>query len=309
MRFDLTDLRLFLHITEAGSITAGAGRSHLALASASARIRGMEEQLGVPLLSRVRHGVEPTPAGLTLSHHARLVLAQMEQMRGELGAYAHGLRGHVRVLCNTAALTEFLPEALGRFMADNPHVNIDLEERLSYDIVQAVVDGQADIGIVTDSVDMAGLEQYPFRPDRLVVVAARDHPLLAGAGGKKPAALRFEQVLDYDFIGLAGDSALQRYLGEHAARAGKALSYRIRLRSFDAICRVVESGAGIAVVPATAALACQRAMRIRSVRLSDAWAERNLTLCVRRLSDLPAHASRLVMALRSDVAQTSAAAQ
>ena len=293
MRFDLTDLNLFQHIAEAGSITAGAQRAHLALASASARIRGMEDQLGVPLMTRARHGVTLTPAGLTLSHHARLVLGQMEQMRGELGDYARGLKGHVRLLCNTAALTEYLPAPLGRFMVDNPHINIDLEERLSYDIVQALVDGQADIGIVADAVDMAGLEQVPFRQDQLVVVVPRDHPLLAGHA----KGIAFVETLGYDFIGLAGDSALQQYLGEHAARAGRPLSYRIRLRSFEAICRVVASGAGIGIVPATAARACQRGMAIRSMRLSDAWALRQLTLCVRSHAALSPHARRLVDAL------------
>jgi DNA-binding transcriptional LysR family regulator len=271
----------------------------MALASASARIRGMEEQLDLPLLLRGRHGVAPTAAGLTLVHHARVVLAQMERMRGELGEYALGLKGHVRVLCNTAALTEFLPEALGRFMAGNPNVNIDLEERLSVDIVQAVVDGMADLGIVADAIAMWGLEQYPFRLDRLVVVMARGHPLQLLLREKKARTIPFADTLDYAFIGLAGDSALQRYLGEHAARAGKPLFPRIRLRSFDAICRLVASGAGIGIVPATAARACQRSLKLYSVPLADAWAERRLTICVRRLADLPLHARRLISALAS----------
>jgi len=296
MRFDLTDLRLFLHIAEAGSITAGAERACLALASASARVRGMEEQLGVALLLRERHGVRPTPAGLTLLHHARLVSGQMERLRGELGEYAHGLKGHVRLQCNTAALTEFLPDALGRFMADNPHINIDLEEAASVDIVQAVIKGLADVGIVADLADMAGLEQCPFRLDRLVVVVPRDHPLLSMAVG---GALPFAAALAFPFIGLAGDSALQRHLGEHAARAGTPLAPRIRLRSFDAICRLVASGAGIAVMPATAARAGKGKTGLRTLRLSDAWAERRLIICMRRYADLPLHARRLVDALRA----------
>lgn len=128
MRFDLTDLRLFLHTAESGSITAGAERAHLTLASASARIRGMEAALGVPLLTRNRRGVETTAAGRTLVHHARVVLQQMERMRGELGEYARGLKGHVRLLSNTAAMTEFLPETLSAFLAQHPEVDIDLEE-------------------------------------------------------------------------------------------------------------------------------------------------------------------------------------
>src|SRR5262245_65560545 len=122
MRFDLTDLKLFLHVIEAGSITAGAERMHLALAAASTRIRNMEIELGTPLLSRDRQGVQPTPAGRTLIHHARALLQQVERMRGELGEYADGLKGHVRLLSNTNALTEFLPEPLSNFLAAHPQV-------------------------------------------------------------------------------------------------------------------------------------------------------------------------------------------
>ena len=139
MHFDLVDLRLFLHVAEAGSITAGAARSGLALASASARVRGMEEQAGVPLLERGRRGVEPTPAGRTLLHHARLVTGQMERMRGELGEYARGLKGHVRLLANTAAAAEYLPEILAAFLAANPSVDVDLDERPSSEDRKSVV--------------------------------------------------------------------------------------------------------------------------------------------------------------------------
>ncbi|WNG52911.1 LysR family transcriptional regulator [Archangium minus] len=293
MRFDLTDLRLFLHVTEAGSITGGAARTHLSLASASARIRGMEEALGVPLLERERRGVRPTPAGRTLVHHARTVLEQLERMRGELGEYAHGLKGHVRLMANTSAMTEFLPEALSAFLADHPNVNVDLEERLSYDIVRAVAEGLADVGIVSDSVELAGLETFPFRMDRLVLVTPRAHPLTAHR------ELRFAEVLDHEFIGLATGSALQDYLSEHAARAGRRLKFRVRLRSFDAICRLVERGIGIGVVPETAARRCQKSMGIRGLRLTDAWAQRRLTLCVRRFAELPVHAQQLVQRLRA----------
>jgi DNA-binding transcriptional LysR family regulator len=293
MRFDLTDLRLFLNIAEAGSITGGAARSHIALASASARIRGMEEALGVPLLQRERRGVQATPAGRALLHHARAVLQQMERMRGELGEYARGLKGHVRLLCNTAALSEYLPEALGAFMAAHPNIDLDLEERTSHDIVRAIAEGVGEIGIVSDSIDLAGLETFPFRLDRLVLVTARKHPL----AGRR--SIGFAETLEQHFIGLAGNSALQGYLATQAAHAGKRLKYRVRLNSFDAICRMVENDVGIGVIPETAALRCQKSMAIRRVRLSDAWAFRRLTICVRSFDELPAHARQLIEQIRA----------
>lgn len=292
MRFDLTDLRLFLHTAEAGSITAGAERVHLTLASASARIRGMEDTLGVPLLTRNRRGVETTAAGRTLVHHARVVLQQMDRMRGELGEYARGLKGYVRLLSNTAAMTEFLPETLSAFLAAHPEVDVDLEELVSHEIVEAIAQGRADIGIVNDAVDLSGLETFPFRHDRLVLVTARDHPLA------ERRELAFVETLQEDFVGLTGDNALQAYLAGHAARAGHRLKYRVRLRSFDAVCRMVERNVGVGVIPEHAAIRLQRSMGIRRVRLTDAWATRLLRICVRHFDDLPVFARQLIEHLR-----------
>jgi DNA-binding transcriptional LysR family regulator len=257
----------------------------------------MEEVLGVPLLLRGRRGVHPTPVGQSLVHHARLVLQQIERMRGELAEYTHGMKGHVRLLCNTAAISEFLPEALATFMAQHPNVDIDLEERLSYDIVRAVGEGFADVGIVADSVDLSGLETFAFRVDRLVVVVPADGPKKIGGESKQDVG--FNKLLDLDFIGLAGDSALQRYLALHAARAGKPLKVRVRLRSFDAICRMVENGVGISVIPETAARRCQQTMAVRYITLSDPWALRNLTICVRRFAELPSYTRKLIEEIRA----------
>jgi molybdate transport repressor ModE-like protein len=288
MRFDLSDLRLFLSVVEAGSITHGAERAHLALAAASTRIRNMEAVLGTPLLRRERQGVQPTPAGRTLAHHARLLLQQADRMHGELAQYAEGLKGQVRLMSNTNALTEFLPEPLSDFLATHPQVNIDLEERLSDEIVAAVADGTVDIGIVAATVEVAGLETLPFRTDRFVLVVPPKHKL---AGAERIA---FAEVLDFDFVGLDRASALQRFLAEKAERSGRRLKLRVQLRSFDAVCRLVECNVGIGVVPATTAERHARTMAIHRIELADEWALRNLTICIRRAADLPIYARDLV---------------
>jgi DNA-binding transcriptional LysR family regulator len=288
MRFDLTDLRLFLHVVEAGSITHGAERMNLAIAAASTRIRHMEVSLGTPLLRRERQGVRPTEAGRTLLHHARMLLQQADRMRGDLAEYADGLRGQVRLMSNTNALTEFLPEPLSAFLASHPQINIDLEERLSDEIVAAVADGTADVGIVAGTVEVAGLEVLPFRVDRFVLVVATNHPLSA------VEQIAFAKVLDFDFVGLDRASALQRFLSEKAERIGRRLRLRVQLRSFDAVCRLVECDVGIGVVPATTAERHAKTMSIHRIELIDEWAVRKLTICVRRQADLPAYARELV---------------
>ncbi|WP_231602406.1 LysR substrate-binding domain-containing protein [Herbaspirillum chlorophenolicum] len=292
-RFDLSDLRLFLHIVESGSITAGAARAHMALASASARIRNMEDALGTALLERGRRGIQTTDAGRALAHHARMMGQQMEQLRDELGQYAQGLKGHIRLLCNTSAMTEFLPEVLASFLARHPHTDIELEEKLSYEVVQAVVDGVADVGIIADSTDSGPLQTFPFRQDHLVAVLAKKHPLA------KRKSVAFGELLGEDFVGLSGDSALQQHLSGHATRAGKRLQYRVRLRSFDGICRMVEQLVGVAVIPETAAYACAAHLDIRVLPLADAWAKRQLLICVRGLDGLPGHTRELIQALQA----------
>jgi DNA-binding transcriptional LysR family regulator len=293
MQFDLTDLSLFRHVVDAGSITHGAERANLALAAASTRIRNMEKSLGAPLLVRGRQGVVPTPAGRTLLQHARALLAQAERLREDLGAFAGGLAGQIRILSNTNALTEFLPEALGAFLTSHPQVSIDLEERLSDEIVGLVAEGVGDIGIVAGTVDTGRLVTYPFRSDRFVLVVARDHPL-ASSG-----QIAFAEVLGHDFVGLDRASALQRFLADKAARIGRPLKLRVQLRSFDAVCRMVEAGVGLGIVPETTAERAARTMAITIVDLKDPWALRDLTICIRGLDELSASARQLVEHLRA----------
>ncbi len=287
MHFDLIDLRLFLHVAEAGSITAGAARSGLALASASARVRGMEEQAGVPLLERGRRGVEPTPAGRTLLHHARLVTGQVERMRGELGEYARGLKGHVRLMANTAAAAEYLPEILAAFLAANPSVDVDLDERPSPEVAQAVAEGLAEVGIAADHANLSGLVALPFRTDRLTLIVPREHKL-ADRG-----RVAFAEALGSEFVGLSGDSALGGHLAGHAARTGALIRTRVQVRGLDAACRMVALGAGVAVVPEAAARRWKGEGALALVPLEDPWAERRLLVVVRRLDTLPSHARRL----------------
>jgi DNA-binding transcriptional LysR family regulator len=295
MRVDLVDLSLFRHVVEAGSITHGAERAHLALAAASTRIRHMEQALGASLLTRGRQGVTPTQAGRTLLQHARTMLAQAERLREDLGAYAGGLAGQVRVLSNTNALTEFLPETLSAFLAAHPNVSVDLEERLSDEIVGLIAEGVADIGIVAGTVDAGGLETFPYRSDRFVLVVARDHPLA------KRQKIGFAEVLEHDFVGLDRASALQRFLADKAARAGRSLRLRIQLRSFDGVCRLVERNVGVGIVPETTARWAAKTMAINAVDLTDPWALRDLTICVRDFAALPPFARQLVEHMRAAV--------
>ena len=243
----------------------------------------MEDTLGVPLLLRGPRGAEPTPAGRTLAHHARLVLAQMDRMRGDLDQYGQGLKGLVRVQRNTTALSEHLPPVLGEFLQRHPRVSVDRPSGTRDR--RRLARRHCDIGVLADSADLGGL-RVVFRHDPLCLIVPSGHALAARG------VVALADAAGEDFVGLVEGSALQEHIAQHARRDGKSLSYRVRLRGFDAVCRMVGQGVGVAVVPRAAAVRHGRSAGFRRLDLSDDWAARDLVLCVR--GDLPAYAEELV---------------
>ncbi|WP_460417018.1 LysR family transcriptional regulator [Pseudomonas sp. microsymbiont 2] len=288
MHFDLTDLTLFQHTLECGNITAGARRSHLSLPAASARIRAMEASLGIALLQRNRRGVTPTAAGQALLQHARLIGQQVERLQYDLGQYAQGQQGQVRLLCNTAALTEYLPELLAGYLAEHPGVSIDIQELPSLRIVQAITEGMADLGVVSSAAPIEHLQTRAFRDDPLVLVMPNDHPL-----GDLPAA-DFSASLAYGHVGLGADSALALHLEERALHLGRRMQVRVRAEGFDGVIRMVAAGAGVGVVPLAAARRWEDALPLRWFALQESWANRRLLLCARDFTALPGYTALLV---------------
>ncbi len=296
MRFDLVDLQLFIAVADSRSITRGADRAHLALASASARIKGLEDALGVALFKRVRRGVELTAAGESLLDHARIVMHQVEAMRGDLASFASGIRASVHMLANTSGLSEHLPKELAVFLREHPDIDVDVEERESTDIASAIASGSAELGFAAEHALPDNVERFAFGEDRLALVTARRGKL---AGRRQ---IDFLEVAGHDFVGLTNATALQVHISKHAARLGMRLHFRARLRDFDAICRMVAADVGIAVMPETAAKRCARSMPIATIKIRDAWADRKLVICARSFTSLPRPAKLLVEHLRKAAA-------
>jgi DNA-binding transcriptional LysR family regulator len=300
MHFDLTDLRLLVHVAEANSLTRGAERSHLSLPAASTRIKNLEQSVGAKLLYRTSQGVTLTPPGQAFVHHARLVLGQIEHLRGDMQEYARGIKGHLRVFANTTALGEFLPPVLRAYLLSHPDVNIDLRERLSHDIVRAVSEGQTDIGIVAGTVRTENLQTLAYRRDRLALVVPAGHAL-AGA-----ASVDFEQTLEHDHVGLHEASAIHAFLRQVCDTLHRPLRLRIQVSNFEAACRMIEATVGVGILPESAARRHAQSMAIRIVPLNDDWALREMQICVRQLDALPAFARDLVDLLVEDARDAAA---
>ncbi|MBU1331000.1 MAG: LysR family transcriptional regulator [Gammaproteobacteria bacterium] len=288
MHFDLPDLRLFIHIAESPSLTQGARKAFLSPAAASARIKALESQLGSRLLYRDSRGVELTPAGQRLLQHARLIMRQVDYLKSEFTEYGTDAAGHIRIFANTTAVTEFLPEVLAGFLAKRPGVTVDLQERLSRDIVRGVLDGAADLGIIAGPVQAPGLQVLHFSTDRLVLAVPLGHPLA------QRHLVSFSDTLAYPHIGLHEGSTLLSFLREQVEKLGGNLALRIQVSSFEAICRMIEAGVGIGIIPESAARRHSRTMQLVTLQLDEAWAVRERSMLVRELDALPGSVRALI---------------
>lgn len=274
-RFDLVSIRLVADCVQHGSVSAAARESHLAIAAASRRIRELEDAVGEPLFERHGRGVLPTAAGRVFARHAVALLQSVEQMGSELADLRQGIATHLRLCASTAAINQFLPPLLAQYAKQARQVRVDLEEQVSGGVVAALREGSADLGVFVEGAEAHGLECRLFRRDELILVLPQRHRLL-GRG-----AVPFSETLDEDWISLADGAALLQKQHEAAHAAGRPLRLRMQVRSFDAVCHLVASGLGIAVLPKTAALPILAAMKLRWRAIADPWASRRLLVATR----------------------------
>lgn len=291
VHFDFVDLRLFVNVAESSSLTTGASSSALSLAAASTRIKNLEQALGTQLLYRTKRGVSLTPAGETLLQYARLLLSQAQRLGADLQKFSKGAKGHVRIFANTTAVAEFLPQALGDFLADHPGVDIDLREYPSAEIVRAILEDKAEVGIVAGHVSTAGLQTLPYFRDRMMLAVPPAHPLAARR------QVSFAEALPYEFVGMSAGGAMHSFIAGIAREHGWSLRLRIQVGNYDAMCRLIECGVGVGVVAESAARRHARTTDIRVLRLVDDWSVQPLKICVRSLDALPGLARELVQVL------------
>ena len=286
---DPVSLQHFVAVCEEGNIARAAARESLVASALSKRIAALEAEMAVPLLTRRRRGVEPTPAGQALLARAREVLSGLDRLRVELSAYRQGVQGSVRVLASPSVLAESLPEDVAAFMDGHPGIRISLDERMSPDIVRGVREGSADLGVLWDRInDLSGLQVLPYRHDRLCVAMAPSHPL-----ARRPA-LRYADTLDQPSINVGPGGQMDQLLRRQAALAGRLPQHRMQVSSLDVACRLVAAGLGLAVLPLEAATPHAGAGRLAFVPLAEPWAVRRFVLVARAEPLLSASARLLV---------------
>lgn len=294
MRYELTDLRLFLAIAQAKNLSSGASALHITASSASYRLKNLEHALGTALFVRNARGMELTSAGEAVLSHVRELFEGVERMHEDVGRFTSGLKGHVRLTANSSALNGFITPSLGRFLVVNPYVDADIEERQSETIPAAVLAREADIGIFAGETDVAGLELHRYALDQLVIAVPHAHPLASESEVKLGAAL------DFEFVCMNRSSSNFLFLRDMAQKAGRQLRVRLHTHSFGAVLSLVEAGVGVALVPRSVITISPHSHALSMIPLVEPWAIRELNLAVRADARLPAFAKAFMQFLLDD---------
>ncbi|NDY82932.1 LysR family transcriptional regulator [Orrella sp. NBD-18] len=294
MRYELTDLRLFLAIAEAQSLTVGANHVHLTASSASYRLKNLESAMGMPLFVRTSRGMELTPGGQVVLQHVRSTLAGLERMHGEVGGFTSGLKGSVRLFANSSSLNGFIVPSLSRFLSAHPSVNVVLEEKTSQTILSAVVAQEADIGIFAGQTESTDVTAHRYAIDELILVAPVNHPIAAHQ------SLRFAAALELDFVCMSKASSNYAFLQEISQKLGRSPNVRIHAHTFDALLNLVADGVGVALVPRSVTVDAIRANRVAEVILRETWARRELTLITKAGIQLSAYVESVAQYLLTD---------
>lgn len=287
-RFDLISLRLFVAVVDGGSLTAGAEQFAISTAAASKRISELEAHVGTPLLVRSKRGVAPTAAGQTLLLHASEIVAGVEQLALSMDDFRRGAGGHLRLWANPSAFAGFLPQLLADYLAAHPSVMIDLEETLSNDAVHAVLRGGTELAIIGENTPAEGLETFVCDVDELVLLLPLGHPLA------KSPSIGIAAAAALDLVGLSRATSLMRQIATEAHAAGQSLKIRVQVRNFDAVCRMVASGIGAAIVPRAAGAPHVKSMGLAMIRLSGMPTQRRLLMAMRHRSQLTPPAQAFV---------------
>ncbi|WP_151448929.1 LysR substrate-binding domain-containing protein [Lacisediminimonas profundi] len=294
MSYDLTDLKLFLAIAEAGNLSNGASSVHITASSGSYRLKNLEHALGTALFVRTPRGMDVTPAGKILVAHVRQLLAGLERMHGEVGRFSAGLKGQIRLLANSSSLNGFVVPSLSRFLVAHPNVNIDLEERTSQSIPGAIAAHEANIGIMAGDIDIPGLKSWRYAVDKLVLAVPIGHPLA------RKAEIRFGEALDFDFVCTGRSSSNFLFLRDTAQDTGKQLNVRLHANSFDTVLTLVEQGVGVALIPFSVVASALDTARVAALDLREPWALRKLSMVVRAEEELPSFAAAFAEFLLAD---------
>lgn len=273
MNFDLADLRAFLSVADLGSFRAASESLHLSQSAVSRRVDKLEEALGIDLFVRTTRHVELTAIGRTFVHRARAVMNELENALVGIADFAERVGGEVTVACVPSAVGYFLPGVIGEFHRLHPRIRVRLIDESSADLLLAVANGEADVGLTYIGSQEPDIEFEPLLEDPFVLACTRDHPLA------KRRRVAWAELAQHDYVSLAQGSGNRFLLDQALAQVPRKPEWFCEVRHVPALVSLVEAGIGVGVVPR---LAMPPSERLASVALDEPMVSRTIGVIRRR---------------------------
>ena len=271
----LVQVEGFLEVARRGSVSRAAEALFITQPTLTARLHGLERELGTPLFLRTPHGMRLTDAGRAWVPFAERALRALVDGRDALEQVMSASAGHLMIAAAPAVSTYVLPELLERFVAAHPRVEVSVRTGHSEDVVELVLRDEVQIGLGR-AIRHPDLELRPFHTEELVLVCAPDHPFT------KRRDVPMSEVAGQKLIMFDRTSSYYEITQGAFLSAGLKLKGLMELDSIEAAKKMVERGLGVALLPRTAVAREVAGKTLRAVPMSDAPPMHNSIVAYRR---------------------------
>jgi DNA-binding transcriptional LysR family regulator len=271
----LVQVEGFLEVARRGSVSRAAEALFITQPTLTARLHGLERELGTPLFLRTPHGMRLTDAGRAWVPFAERALRALVDGRQALQQVMNASAGHLMIAAAPAVSTYVLPELLERFVAAHPRVEVSVRTGHSEDVVELVLRDEVQLGLGR-AIRHPDLELRPFHTEDLVLVCAPDHAF-AARPSVSLAEVAGEKLIMFDRTSSYYEITQGAFLS-----AGVTLRGLMELDSIEAAKKMVERGLGVALLPGTAVAREVGNKTLRAVQMADAPPMQNTIVAYRR---------------------------
>lgn len=235
-------LEAFRTVMTTGSTVRAAELMQITQPAVSRSIAELEAAVGFALFDRVRGRLVPTPEGQLFFREVDVSFHGLDRLRAAAASIRDYGSGSIRVASLAALGAELVPNAIHAFLALNPRIKVTLQVLSSSNVRNLVMDGQFDVGLAADEVDLSGLDSQLFGNFPVVCAIPAHHPL-ASLEVIRPADLR-----DHQFVGLAPEDRARNRIDEALRAEDVEPDYIVETPSSSTVCALALAGVGIGFV-------------------------------------------------------------
>lgn len=244
----LNQLKYFLKIAELGSVSAASRQLYIAQPALSHQIAALEKELEVELFTRTVKGVQLTPAGEKLVHHAGLILRQVENARADVISDESSPRGEVRLVVDASKVYTLLPLLITETARRFPDVQLNVFESMSLAAARQIADGKVDLGLIPNAADLSGVEVLPVYRESMYLVGKNLVEKGADSGSNQQTIL-FEQLSEYPLVAPSRPHNIRMHIEQTALEARRPLDIRYEQNTAQGLRCLINNGIASAIIP------------------------------------------------------------